>query len=52
VVTVVHGSVAERSFVATYERSGRLVAALGVGASGPFSRWRRQLRSSAAALAG
>lgn len=52
VVTVVHGSVAERSFVATYERSGRLVAALGVGASGPFSRWRRQLRASAAALAG
>lgn len=52
VVTVVHGSVAERSFVATYERSGRLVAALGVGASGPFSRWRRQLRASAAALTG
>lgn len=52
VVTVVHGSVAERSFVATYERSGRLVAALGVGASGPFSRWRRQLRASAAALGG
>ena len=48
-VTVVHGSVEERSFVATYEREGRLVAVLGVGATGPFSRWRRTLRTAAAA---
>lgn len=49
VVTVVHGSVEERSFVATYERDGRLVAVLGVGATGPFSRWRRSLRAAVAA---
>ena len=48
-VTVVHGSIEERSFVATYERDGRLVAVLGVGATGPFSRWRRTLRAAAAA---
>jgi 3-phenylpropionate/trans-cinnamate dioxygenase ferredoxin reductase component len=48
-VTVVHGSIEERSFVATYERDGRLVAVLGVGATGPFSRWRRTLRTAAAA---
>jgi hypothetical protein len=48
-VTVVHGSIEERSFVATYEREGRLVAVLGVGATGPFSRWRRTLRTAAAA---
>ena len=47
--TVVHGSVAERSFVATYERDGQLVAALGVGAPGPFSKWRKALRTAAAA---
>ena len=49
VVSVVDGSVEERSFVATYEREGRLVAVLGVGATGPFSRWRRTLRAAAAA---
>jgi hypothetical protein len=49
VVSVVHGSIEERSFVATYERDGRLVAVLGVGATGPFSRWRRTLRAAAAA---
>ena len=48
-VGVVHGSIEERSFVATYERDGRLVAVLGVGATGPFSRWRRTLRTAAAA---
>jgi NADPH-dependent 2,4-dienoyl-CoA reductase/sulfur reductase-like enzyme len=48
-VTVVHGSVEERSLVATYERDGRLVAVLGIGATGPFSRWRRTLRTAAAA---
>jgi NADPH-dependent 2,4-dienoyl-CoA reductase/sulfur reductase-like enzyme len=49
VVSVVDGSIEERSFVATYEREGRLVAVLGVGATGPFSRWRRTLRAAAAA---
>ena len=47
--TVVHGSVADRSFVATYERDGALVAVLGVGAPGPFTKWRRALRTAAAA---
>jgi NADPH-dependent 2,4-dienoyl-CoA reductase/sulfur reductase-like enzyme len=47
--TVVHGSVAERSFVATYERCGDLVAVLGVGAPGPFTKWRKTLRTAAAA---
>ena len=47
--TVVHGSIADRSFVATYERDGQLVAVLGVGAPGPFTRWRRRLRTAAAA---
>jgi len=47
--TVVHGSVADRAFVATYERDGQLVAVLGVGAPGPFSKWRRTLRAAAAA---
>jgi 3-phenylpropionate/trans-cinnamate dioxygenase ferredoxin reductase subunit len=51
-VTVVHGSVADRSFVATYERAGELVAVLGVGAPGPFTRWRRALRGAAAARLG
>ena len=46
---VVHGSVAERSFVATYERDGALVAVLGVGAPGPFTKWRKALRTAAAA---
>lgn len=48
-VTVVSGTVAERSFVATYEREGRLVAVLGVGAPRPFAQWRRRLRDAAAA---
>ena len=47
--TVVHGSVADRSFVATYERDGHLVAVLGVDAPGPFTKWRRALRTAAAA---
>ncbi len=50
VVTVVHGSVQDRAFVATYERAGALVAVLGVGAPGPFNRWRRTLRTQTAAL--
>lgn len=48
-VTVVHGSLDERSFVATYERDGALVAVLGLAAPGPFGRWRRLLRTAAAA---
>ena len=53
VLTVVHGSVDEHAFVATYERAGDLVAVLGLGAGGPFARWRRTLRTTAAArLAG
>jgi NADPH-dependent 2,4-dienoyl-CoA reductase/sulfur reductase-like enzyme len=46
---VVHGSVEQRSFVATYERAGALVAVLGVGAPGPFTKWRKALRTAAAA---
>lgn len=49
VLTVVHGSVDDRSFVVTYERAGDLVAVLGVGAGGPFARWRGTLRTAAAA---
>ncbi len=48
-LAVVHGSVEEGSFVATYSRDGRLVAVLGVGATREFGRWRRQLRTVAAA---
>jgi len=47
--TVVHGSTADRSFVATYERDGELVAVLGVGAPRQFTTWRRTLRAAAAA---
>ena len=49
VLTVVHGSLDDLSFVVTYERAGALVAVLGVGAGGPFARWRRTLRTAAAA---
>jgi NADPH-dependent 2,4-dienoyl-CoA reductase/sulfur reductase-like enzyme len=50
---VVHGTLDEPSFVVTYERGGELVAVLGVGAGGAFARWRRTLRTAAAArLAG
>jgi NADPH-dependent 2,4-dienoyl-CoA reductase/sulfur reductase-like enzyme len=47
-VTVVHGSVEDRSFVATYERAGELVAVLGLAAPGPFGKQRRRLRAAAA----
>ena len=50
-MTVVHGSIKERSLVATYECDGRLVAVLGIDAPGPFTRWRRTLRTTAAAHA-
>lgn len=49
VVTVVEGSTDSRSFVATYERDGRLVAVLGLDAGGAFARWRRTLRTQHAA---
>jgi NADPH-dependent 2,4-dienoyl-CoA reductase/sulfur reductase-like enzyme len=52
-LSVVHGTLDEPSFVVTYERGGELVAVLGVGAGGAFARWRRTLRTAAAArLAG
>ena len=50
VVTVVEGSLDSRSFVATYERDGRLVAVLGLDAGPAFARWRRTLRTAHAAL--
>ena len=50
VVTVVEGSTDSRSFVATYERDGRLVAVLALDAGGAFARWRRILRTQLAAL--
>ena len=49
VVSVVEGSTDSRSFVATYERDGRLVAVLGLDAGGAFARWRRILRTQHAA---
>ncbi len=45
VVTVVEGSTDSRSFVATYERDGRLVAVLGLDGGSAFARWRRTLRT-------
>ncbi len=48
-VTVVHGSVDERAFVARYERDGELVAVLGMAAPQAFGRERRALRTAAAA---
>lgn len=50
-VTVVEGSTEDRSFVATYERDGRLTAVLGLDAPRAFSRLRRTLRAQHAALA-
>ena len=49
VLSVVEGSTASRSFVAIYERDGRLVAVVGLDAGGAFARWRRILRSQHAA---
>ena len=51
VATVVEGSTDDRSFVATYERDGRLTAVLGLDAPRAFSRLRRTLRAQHAALA-
>ena len=50
-VTVVEGSTEDRSFVATYERDGRLTAVLGLDAPRSFSRLRRTLRAQHAELA-
>jgi 3-phenylpropionate/trans-cinnamate dioxygenase ferredoxin reductase component len=49
VVTIVDGSVEERAFVATYERAGDLVAVLGLASPRAFTRWRKALRTAAAA---
>ncbi len=48
-VRVVEGSTDERSFVATYERRGQVVAVLGVARPREFGRWRRRLRDAPAA---
>jgi len=50
-VTVVEGSTEDRSFVATYERDGRLTAVLGLDAPRSFGRLRRTLRAQHAELA-
>jgi 3-phenylpropionate/trans-cinnamate dioxygenase ferredoxin reductase subunit len=47
-LTVVEGAVADRSFVASWTREGRLVAVLGVDSPRPFTAWRRALRTQAA----
>ncbi|MGY1785946.1 NAD(P)/FAD-dependent oxidoreductase [Geodermatophilus sp. SYSU D00698] len=46
VARVVEGSCADRSFLVVYERDGHPVAVLGMNKPRPFTRWRRQLRSS------
>jgi NADPH-dependent 2,4-dienoyl-CoA reductase/sulfur reductase-like enzyme len=45
-VRVVEGSLAERSFLAVYERDGVPVAVLGMDQPRLFTRWRRQLRAA------
>lgn len=45
-VRVVEGSLAERSFLAVYERAGVPVAVLGLDQPRLFTRWRRQLRAA------
>jgi NADPH-dependent 2,4-dienoyl-CoA reductase/sulfur reductase-like enzyme len=50
VVRVVEGSYADASFLAVYERDGEPVAVLGMNQPRLFTRWRRQLRSTAAAF--
>ncbi|SNR50526.1 NAD(P)/FAD-dependent oxidoreductase [Blastococcus mobilis] len=50
VARVVEGSCADRSFLVLYERDGEPVAVLGMNQPRLFTRWRRQLRSSVAAL--
>ncbi|WP_068273068.1 NAD(P)/FAD-dependent oxidoreductase [Aldersonia kunmingensis] len=44
-ITIEEGDCAQRSFLATYRRDGRLVAVLGVDQTRLFTRWRRQLCS-------
>lgn len=48
VARVVEGSCADGSFLAVYERDGEPVAVLGMNQPRLFTRWRRQLRSTAA----
>src|SRR3954469_7101258 len=50
VVRVVEGSYADASFLAVYESAGDPVAVLGMNQPRLFTRWRRQLRSTAAAF--
>ncbi|WP_448640370.1 NAD(P)/FAD-dependent oxidoreductase [Geodermatophilus sp. URMC 63] len=49
-VRVLEGDLAERSFLAVYEREGRPVAVLGVDQPRLFTRWRRQLRAAEPAV--
>lgn len=45
-ITIEDGSCADRCFLATYRRDGRLVAVLGVDQPRLFTRWRRQLATA------
>jgi NADPH-dependent 2,4-dienoyl-CoA reductase/sulfur reductase-like enzyme len=47
VARVVEGNCADRNFLVTYERDGKPVAVLGMNQPRLFTRWRRQLRSTA-----
>ena len=49
-VRVVEGSLADRSFLAVYERAGEPVAVLGMNQPRLFTRWRRQLRAAVPAV--
>ena len=49
IARVVEGSCADRSFLVSYERDGEMVAVLAMNQPRLFTRWRRQLRSSAPA---
>ncbi|MER5546981.1 FAD-dependent oxidoreductase [Streptomyces sp. NPDC002589] len=46
-VTVEEGSTGDRSFLAVYRRAGRPVAVLGMNQPRLFTRWRKQLTSTA-----
>lgn len=49
-ITVEEGSCADRCLLATYRRDGRLVAVLGIDQPRLFTRWRRQLIPTPAAV--
>ena len=49
-ITIEDGSCEERCLLATYRRDGRLVAVLGIDQPRLFTRWRRQLVPTAAAV--